>query len=64
MNIFCSRVINSDGSEDMEFLSSAPTKSFYEGLYEALHEGRIQGFVIREGNLNGGDSLVIHNSFI
>lgn len=63
MTIFCSRVINSDGSEDMEFLDRMPTQSFHDGLQECIANGDIQGYVIREGNLNGGDSIIIYSSF-
>lgn len=63
MKIWASRVINSNGTEDMEFLDSEPTDSFIDGLFDAYRDGRIQGFIIREGNVNGGDSVVTFSSF-
>jgi hypothetical protein len=46
----------------MEFLDSEPTESFYQGLWESLNAGDIQFFCIREGNINGGDSVIIYQS--
>jgi hypothetical protein len=62
MKIYCSRVVNSDGTEDMEFLDSEPTESFIEGLWECIGHGTVQFFCIREGNVNGGDSIILYSS--
>lgn len=58
MQIWSSRVINSNGIIDQEFLSEEPTDSFIEELQDAFLQGRIKGFEIRMGYLNGGDSRI------
>jgi hypothetical protein len=64
MKIYCCMICYSDGTIDMEFLDSEPTESFRDGLDSSLFlaEGDIEYWEIREGNLNGGDSLVIYQS--
>ena len=62
MKIYCSRVVNSDGTEDMEFLDSEPTQEFYDSLWNAVADGDIQFFCIREGFVNGGDSTILFQS--
>lgn len=62
MTIYAIRVINANGTEDMEFLDKAPADSLIDGLFEGIRGGEIQFFSIREGNVNGGDSVVIHQS--
>lgn len=58
MEIWACRIVNSDGTEDMEFLDSEPTESFRDGLWNGIQEGRIQFWSIRMGYLNGGDSRI------
>lgn len=62
MMIWACRVINSDGTEDMEFLDEEPADSFIDGLWDAINEGRVQAFFIRAGNVNGGDSILEYGS--
>lgn len=61
MTIYISIVVNADGQIDCEVLDSEPTESFRDGLYALLDNGDIENFEIREGNLNGGDSVILYS---
>lgn len=63
MKIYASIVAHSDGI-DCEFLTECPTDSFVNGLNESLFQGNIFGFEIREGNVNGGDSITVEKNGI
>ena len=58
MEIWISIVFNSADMRDIdcELLDGMPTESFRDGLHNAYLEGRIHGYQIRCGNINGGDS--------
>jgi hypothetical protein len=60
--VWISIVSRNDGEMDVEVLDSQPTESFIDGLTEVFLAGEINGFQIREGNINGGDSIVIFQS--
>ena len=62
--MYASIITYRDGSVDCEFLDSEPTDSFIEGVEQAAAEdGNIARFTIREGNVNGGDSVTVHDAF-
>lgn len=62
MKIWASRVVNANGIEDMEFFDSEPADSLIDELFDAFVNGDIKEFTIREGNINGGDSIVTFSS--
>lgn len=57
--VWVSIVTYADDSADVEMLDAEPGESFRSGLREAVDSGRVARYVIREGDLNGGDSAVV-----
>jgi hypothetical protein len=47
---------------DCEIIAGCVSDSFIEGLQQSLFEGRITGFEIRVGNVNGGDSDIVESA--
>jgi hypothetical protein len=55
-------VRNANGVLDCEIIAGCVSDSFIEGLQQSLFEGRITGFEIRVGNVNGGDSDIVESA--
>lgn len=51
-----------NGHRDVELLSERPADSLITELRDRYLAGKITGCQVRCGNLNGGDSAVLHDS--
>jgi hypothetical protein len=59
--VWISIIDNTDGGRDVEVLDAPPAASFLADLAAAVHRGGAYRAEIREGNVNGGDSIVIES---
>lgn len=53
-------VDNANGVRDVEVVLGEVSESFVDGLFDGYRDGRISGFEIREGHINGGDSVITY----